>query len=50
LEHLEHEEAIMNKKYTRPAGKTDVYIWPKLRSPDIRAIRELYDEKEDFDG
>uniref|UniRef100_A0A914CAF6 C-type lectin domain-containing protein n=1 Tax=Acrobeloides nanus TaxID=290746 RepID=A0A914CAF6_9BILA len=50
LEHLEHEEAIMNKKYTRPAGKTDVYIWPKLRSPDIRAIRELYDEKEDFDA
>uniref|UniRef100_A0A914CAN9 C-type lectin domain-containing protein n=1 Tax=Acrobeloides nanus TaxID=290746 RepID=A0A914CAN9_9BILA len=50
LEHLEHEGAIMNKKYTKPAGKTDVYIWPKLRSPDIRAIRELYDEKEDFDA
>ena len=43
LGHLDEERNnIMNSKYLRPAGPTDVYIWPDLKHPDVKAIIDLY--------
>ena len=47
LGHLdEKRKNIMNSKYLRPAGPTDVYIWPDLKHADIKAIIDLYGKYE----
>uniref|UniRef100_A0A914CA21 C-type lectin domain-containing protein n=1 Tax=Acrobeloides nanus TaxID=290746 RepID=A0A914CA21_9BILA len=48
--HADEESVnIMDKIYTRPAGKTDVYAWPRLRTGDAKGIKSLYQKVEDFE-
>ena len=53
MEHIDDDDGtfnIMNKRYTRPTNKDDVYVWPRMQDGDIKAINDLYRKDEDFEG